>query len=257
MRIADALAGTPLPRADAEVLLAHVLNKDRAWLLAHGTDELSAGEWTTYTELTARRRTHEPVSQILGSVEFYGRRFIVSKDVLTPRPSTEGIVRGALAFLDGERNGKEIVDEGITVMRQSFREMKPTTIVDIGTGSGCIAITLKLERPALTVIASDVSPDAVAVAKKNAKALKADVDVRVGSLLDPIQDLTEPFLLVSNPPYISNNAVLMKDVVDFEPHVALFGGNDGGDIVRKILADAKSHPACVGCVLEGKSEHFA
>lgn len=262
MTIAELLAGTPLPRADAEVLLAHVLGKNRAWLIAHTSEALTPEEWQRYAVLTARRRAHEPVSQIVGSVEFYGRRFAVNRDVLTPRPSTEGVVRGALAFLDGDQNGIESVDEGIAVLRSGSPVVSSVelstrvqtgnvrTIVDIGTGSGCIAITLKLEQPDLRLIATDISANAIAVAKKNAEMLNAQIDFRLGSLLDPINDLTEPFLLVSNPPYISDDAVLMKDVVDYEPHVALFGGKHGGDIVRNILSQARAHPLCCGYVIE-------
>lgn len=256
MHVKEALQGSGLPSADAEVLLSHVLGKNRAWLLAHGDDELSAEHWTAFMKDVERRRRHEPVAYITGEQEFYGRPFTVDRRVLIPRPSTEGIIRRALQFLKDGEDAVDEVDEGIVVVSKKLRmkneKLKILTIVDVGTGSGCIAVTLALELPQMKIIATDISSEALEVARLNAErhGVSDRVTFRQGNGLTPVQDLTEPFLLVSNPPYIPSGNDLMSDVKDFEPHVALFGGEKGNEIPIAILAEAEKHPFCVGYVME-------
>ncbi|NOS66885.1 MAG: peptide chain release factor N(5)-glutamine methyltransferase [Candidatus Peribacteraceae bacterium] len=259
MNIKDALRGSGLPSADAEVLLSRILTKDRSWLISHEHDDLSPEAWTSFTQWVERRRKHEPVAYITGEQEFYGRPFMVDKRVLIPRPSTEGIVTRALQFVQDGLDAVDDVDEGIVVTAKKLKmengKWKISTIVDVGTGSGCIAITLALERPDLKIIATDISSDALDVAKINAKRHNVidHVTFKEGRGLEPVMDLTEPFLLVSNPPYIPSGNAIMKDVRDFEPHVALFGGTSGDDIRHRLEREAAAHPFCVGWIMEGRS----
>lgn len=256
MTIKDALQGSGLPSADAEVLFSRILGHDRAWLIGHGHDELSAQSWSAFMQWVERRRKHEPVAYITGEQEFYGRPFFVDRRVLIPRPATEGVVRRALQFLDDGLDAVDDVDEGIVVTAHHAGRMPAPiqTIVDVGTGSGCIAITLALERPDLKIIATDISSEALEVARMNAErhGLTDRMTFREGSGLDPVRDLTEPFLLVSNPPYIPSGNDIMKDVRDFEPHVALFGGIRGDDIRYLLEQQASDHPFCSGWVMEGR-----
>lgn len=266
MTIEDALRGSGLPAADAEVLLGRILQKDRPWLLSHAKDELATEQWREFTAWVERRRKHEPVAYIIGEQEFYGRMFTVDRRVLIPRPATEGVVRRALQFLEDGEDALEEVDQGIVVVARnvqrgpSARVLTPKAcacVVDVGTGSGCIAITLALERPDLQIIATDISPDALSVARSNAErhGVTRRVEFRQGSGLAPVNDLQKPFLLVSNPPYIPSGNDLMPDVRDFEPHVALFGGAKGQDIVQKLQRDADAHPFCIGWAMEYGTVH--
>ena len=262
MRIRDALTGSLLPSADAEVLLARSLGVDRTWLLAHPDDTLSDDSWRKFSAWIERRRKFEPVAYITGEQEFFGRPFMVDKRVLIPRPSTEGLVETALEFLrTGHDVSVEVDTDIVAVARRTAAGewTPPKTIIDIGTGSGAIVVTLALERPDLEIIATDVSQDALDVAHENAK--RHGVDQRItflqGDGLEPLDalDLHEPFIFVSNPPYIPLNRTLMPDVINFEPHVALFGGEDGSILVRTIIEGATSHPLCRGYVMEfGKEQ---
>ncbi len=259
MKVHAALKGSFLPAADAEVLLCKALKKDRVWLLTHPDYELSDAEWTLFGQFIGRRRRHEPVVYITGEQEFYGRMFDVDPRVLIPRPATEGVVRAALEFLKLPKNNSEEVDSGIVVTSRILKNLnKPKLIVDIGTGSGCIAITLALERPDQRIIATDISADALDVARSNAIKHHADnrVTFREGSGLDPIKDITEPFLLVSNPPYVPSVRTLVPDVQDFEPHVAIFGGEQGANLIREIAQGAKSHQMCTGLIMECEMEQI-
>lgn len=255
MRVSDALhAG--IDRTDAEILLTHLLGKPRTWLLAHDEEPLSSAQEDQWVSWIARRKTGEPVAYIVGSKEFHGRLFSVTPSVLIPRPATETLIEATLEFLKKPGNAEIEADQEIVIVVRLLRNETPRLVADIGTGSGCIAITLALETE-LDVIGTDISAAALEVAKFNATTLKARVDWRHGDALDPLRDLTRPFLLVSNPPYIRDDAELMRDVAHFEPHDALFGGSDGANIVRRITIQAMKHPQCVGLIMECRSEHTA
>ncbi len=255
MRLDEALQTARIDRADGEVLLAALLGQDRAWLMAHGGDALPANreeQWKAYAD---RRRRHEPVALILGQKEFYGRMFTVTPATLVPRPATEELVSLALEVLKGGKPGRtmKMIDTGIVAL--AFVREDPRgaeDVVDIGTGSGCIAVTLACERPDLRVIATDVSATAIAVAKKNAYRHGADdrIEFREGSLLEPVTGLREPFLIVSNPPYIPEDRELPPDVSLYEPEQALYAGKDGLAVLRPLVAAAHKHPACLGIVVE-------
>jgi release factor glutamine methyltransferase len=255
MRISAALTGSALPSADAEVLLSHILGRDRAWLLGHAEDPLTDDDWAKFSRYVERRRHHEPVAYIIGEQEFYGWKFFVDRRVLIPRPATEGIVRHALKFLENPRDASEEVDEGIVVVTKWKMEngkSKISAVVDVGTGSGCIAVTLALERSDLAIIATDSSKDALEVAAINADrhGVSNRITFLQGRGLEPVKNLTEPFLLVSNPPYIPSGNALMPDVAQFEPHEALFGGARGDEIVSALMRQAQEHPQCCGFVME-------
>lgn len=256
MRVSEALSAG-LTRADAEILLASLLRKPRTWVMAHGDETLSAVQEAAWREWVTRRAGGEPVAYILGEKEFFGRPFQVSKDVLVPRPATEHLVQATLAFLKHPQSATIQADDGIAIVVRPLKPLPPTTIVDIGTGSGCIAITLGLETP-LHVIATDISELALRVARDNAAALGADrIEWKIGEALEPIKDLEEPFLLVSNPPYIPDGEELMRDVAEHEPREALFGGTDGADIIRTIVTQATQHPRCMGVILECRNDQVS
>ena len=164
----------------------------------------------------------EPLNYVLGYSYFCGYKLLVSKDVLIPRFETEELVGKILGFYDEYFKGQKI------------------KVADIGTGSGAIAIALKKEEPNMDVVASDISSDAIKVAKENAKLNNAKIEFLEGSMVEPlIAKGIKLDILVSNPPYIKNDEVLENSVKNYEPHVALFGGDDGLKFYRMIFKDAK------------------
>jgi release factor glutamine methyltransferase len=208
-------------RLDAEVLARHALGWDRAALIARGREAEPEGFGDTFDELIARRAAREPVAQIRGTREFWGLDFEVSRDVLTPRPETEMLVEEALAFA---------------------AEHPCRRVVDVGTGSGCVAIAIAHSRPALDVFAIDLSAEALVVARRNAVRHGVDRIVFLqGDLLAPLTERAD--LIVANPPYVPNQVAghMSPEVVSHEPHVALFGGPGGLEIARRLLAQAPAH----------------
>lgn len=256
MTIQDALAQSGLPHAEAEVLLSALLERDRSWLLAHPESRVPQEQLTQWRQWTERRRRGEPTAYITGWQAFYGRRFKTDPRVLIPRPSTEGLVDVALAYLTQPTDRTVELDSQIAGVSRIIRPGSPKIVVDLGTGSGCIAITVALERPDVTVIATDSSGDALDAAWENASLHKVSdrVMFRQGNGFTPIMDLAEPFLLVSNPPYIPAWEQLQTDVQDYEPHSALFSGPDGTDVLREIVEQAVAHPQCVGLAMECRAE---
>ena len=212
-------AALPVPRLTAEVLLCHALRADRSYLYAHSTDELTDLAWIHYGRYLDERLKGKPTQYITQKQEFYGRDFYVNGDVLIPRPETEHLVEAAVEY--ARRN---------TVW----------TIVDVGTGSGAIAISLALEL-GRGLMASDVSVGALAVAQRNAKTHNALVDFFACDLLEAIRPGSID-LLVSNPPYVpgEDSANMQAEVRDWEPHVALFAGDTGFEIYRRLIAQACS-----------------
>ncbi|MBS1724968.1 MAG: peptide chain release factor N(5)-glutamine methyltransferase [Armatimonadetes bacterium] len=206
-----AKAGVLEPRLDAQLLAAAVTTQSRSWVLAHPEAEIP----DTVEALLARREQREPLALILGYREFYGRRFFVEPGTLVPRQETETIVDVALEGMGGK-------------------------VLDIGTGTGCLALTIKLERPNWMVAACDVSPVAVRLARKNADALGALVHVTRSNLYEAFGDVKFG-LIVSNPPYIAEGASLPPEVADFEPALALYAGHDGLDVYRRLALESMGH----------------
>lgn len=216
--------GIESARLDAELLLGHALQESRLQLYMDLDRPLSDHERDRFRPLLARRGRHEPVAYILGEKEFYGLAMTVTPAVLVPRPDTEALVDRALERLAKDESG---------------------VVVDLCTGSGCVAIALAHERPSLRVVATDVSEEALLVAAENAKRhdVEARVELRRGDALDPVRDVEGAKLIVGNPPYIkrADEPSLMPDVKDHEPALALFGEDDDGlGVHRRIVAGARA-----------------
>lgn len=205
-------------RSDAELLMRHVLGKDRAWLITHRDSEAESDLWQAYFALLRRRLRGEPVQYITAECEFYGLPFRVTPAVLIPRPETE-----------------HLVDRAIELARES----QSARIVDVGTGSGAIAIAIAHATHSQLVTATDVSKDALGVARENASRNGLDVRFLQGDLLHPVAGETFD-LVVSNPPYVprTDRESLAVEVREFEPELALFAGEDGLDVYRRLIPAA-------------------
>ncbi len=216
----QAAAAMGLERLDAQLLLLHAMGRGsagRAWLVAHDTDDVPPPLWQLYMSLCTRRIAGEPVAYLTGSREFHGLSLQVDRRVLVPRPDTETLVEWALAALDGT----------------------PTPqVLDLGTGSGAIALAIKHARPDATVTAVDASPSALEVAAANASRLGLDVRFTQGSWLQGVSGHYHAIL--SNPPYISENDPHLAGLAH-EPLEALASGPDGLDDIRLIVTQAPAH----------------
>ncbi len=213
-------AGVPEARREAGSLLAFVLDRDRTFILSHAEDPISDEQVTLYSEFVNSRAQGEPAQYITGRQEFYGLEFEVTPDVLIPRPETELLIETALKLIDG----------GSSV-----------SLCDVGTGSGCIAITLLKNLPLAEAVALEISPAALAIATRNAS--RHGVTGRIELVLSDCfaaLDSQSFDLIVSNPPYVAEGAVatLQREVRDFEPRVALTAGADGLDVIRRLVGDA-------------------
>jgi len=210
-------AGISEPRLTAEVLLSYALKRERTWLFAHPEEDLEGIAGVRYNRSLQDRVRGKPCQYIIGRQEFYGRDFLLTQDVFIPRPETEYVVEQALKL-----------------------SPRPAAILDVGCGSGNIAVTLSLEAGATArVFATDISAAALAVARTNAKRLGARVAFLACDLASAIADRSLD-LLVSNPPYIptTEEPGLPREVREFEPRIALFAGPEGLDVYRKLVAEA-------------------
>ena len=229
MNIAEALRQATvrgLARLDAQLLLLHALGRDpneRAWLLAHDTDALGTAAHMRFDAACARRLQGEPVAYILGHKEFFGLQLKVDARVLVPRPDTETLVNWALEHLPAQG-----------------------TALDLGTGSGAIALALQQARPDASVTAVDRSADALAVAQSNAQGLGLPVRFVQGDWLQGVAGRFD--LIVSNPPYIAANDPHLSDLLH-EPQQALVAGTDGLDDLRTIVSTAGAHLHAGGWLL--------
>lgn len=225
-------ANIPSARLDAEILLCYMLGVDRAWLVAHADDSLHAtalhhkgsprrGSLIEHgDELLLKRLQREPIAYITGHKEFYGREFLVTPDVLIPRPESESLIELA----------KKLVVSG--------------RVIDVGTGSGCLGITLKLENPQLDVTLSDISPAALAVAKKNATILKVKVKIVESDLLSTFLPSTSSLLpsttyhlpptILANLPYVDKTWQTSPET-SFEPAEALYAKDQGLELIKKCI----------------------
>lgn len=245
--------GIESPRLDAEVLLAHVLEKQRIYLYVHFDEPLQPGELAAYREMVKQRVLRVPVAQILGEKEFMGLTFKVTADTLVPRPDTEILVQAAverLKAMKGEAKAPEdeALADGEEASSAADRDeaaadvsQEPLRIADIGTGSGAICLSV-LHYLADTVADTvDISPAARAVAEENAASLGLQdrVTFHTGDLLQPLVGMTFAAIL-SNPPYIpeADIANLAPEVRLKEPHTALSGGQDGLDFYRRLAKEA-------------------
>ena len=227
-----------LDRLDADLLLLHALdaalprqNLRRSWLLAHDKDLLTPAVHSHFQQLTQRRRAGEPLAYIVGRKEFFGLDLKVDPRVLVPRPDTEALVEWALACLDD------------LLARQPGEVL---CLLDLGTGSGAIALAIKQGRPQVAVDAVDASADALTLARSNASALGLDLQWLQGSWFEPVRQRYH--VIVSNPPYIQDDDPHLKALA-YEPIQALTSGPDGLHDIRQIIAGATGHLAPGGWLL--------
>lgn len=221
-----------IDRSEAELLLTCVLNVSRASIKAFPERELTIEQQNKFQELLNRRIGGEPIAYMLGHKEFWSKDFIVSPDVLIPRPDTELLVEMALELITSRQNKR---------------------ILDLGTGSGVIALSIAAERPKVTVVATDISAEALQIAKLNAKHLHiTNVEFALGAWFDALaNDVEQKFdIIVSNPPYVANfDPHLAQGDLRFEPNKALVSGNQGMDDLRLIIAQAPNYLVLGGQLL--------
>lgn len=220
--LADATArltgvGVATARLDCLVLLEDVTGKERSWLLAHPEDELESYQIKELKSMLRRRVAHEPLAYIRGKSEFYGREFVVNSHTLEPRPETETMIELLLNLVES-------------------RKLKVESLVDVGTGSGCIAITTALELPGTKVYATDIDEECLKTARQNAQSLGADVTFLQGNLLRPIPTsfLQRPSSILANLPYVPETHQINQAALH-EPRRAIFGGKDGLDYYRMLF----------------------
>ena len=227
-------AGSLTASLDAQVILAHALGVERTWLFAHYDYELTADQAESYTDLIARRTASEPVAYLVNNREFYGLDFYVDRRVLIPRPETELLVDTVFEYIDDYH-------------ADSATSTTPIEIVDVGTGSGAIALAVAHEAANVSIHAIDISADALDVARLNAERLGLQECVQFyhGDLLTPLAGTTHApvHVIVANLPYIRHDdyRALDSDVHDYEPRLALDAGPDGLESIRRLLAQASEY----------------
>jgi release factor glutamine methyltransferase len=219
-RYDDALRTAGLPRLEARALLEHACGRPREWLVAHGDEPMTADAAERYRELCVRRAAGEPLAYLVGWREFFGQRFAVSPSVLIPRPETEALVEAAIA-----------------------RVPVGGTAIDLGTGSGCIAVSLARARPDLRVTATDASADALALAAENARVLAGGrVRLRLGDWWQAVEPGERFDVALANPPYIAaDDPHLLEGDLRHEPRAALTDGGDGLAAYRTLARGAPAH----------------
>jgi release factor glutamine methyltransferase len=222
-------AGITDARRDAETLLAHGIRKDRAYLYAHPQDAFDDEQRLLFEQVIERRAQREPLQYIIGKQEFWGLEFTVTPDVLIPRPETELVVERALKFAGAE-------------------EARQMTVLDLCTGSGCIAISLATELPHARFFAIDKSESALAIARENADkhGLAQRIRFLAGDLFQPVEQFDirgRVDLIVSNPPYVRADELplLQPEVRDYEPAMALVSGPAGTELHQRIIRDAPEY----------------
>ncbi|MBR2812979.1 MAG: peptide chain release factor N(5)-glutamine methyltransferase [Solobacterium sp.] len=210
-----------IPAETVMAYLVEISQKERYDLYAHYDEEMPADLAASFAAGMERILSGEPMGHVLGYSWFYGYQMIVNGDVLIPRYETEELCANTLAYID-----------------EIFAGREPLTLADVGTGSGAIAVTLKKEEPRLQVYATDISEAALETARQNAANNEAEICFLAGDMLKPLIDKGIKLdILVCNPPYIPADEVLETSVKDYEPHVALFGGNDGLYFYRRVFED--------------------
>lgn len=219
MTVAQALKSAQFE--DAPLILAHVLGKNRGWLLAHDDASVDGDAFRQFEILSERRLAGEPLAYIFGSAGFFGREFVVNRHVLVPRPETEHLIDDVLA---------------------SVKDLDAPRMLDVGTGSGAIAVTLAAERPDAIVDAVDISSEALEIAQTNAKRIGVEARTHFyhGDLIEPVRS-KQYNAIVANLPYVpSGDIALPPDPVSFEPRLALDGGDDGLDHYRRLLGGVQT-----------------
>lgn len=251
-------AGIACAEAEAAQLACHVLSCSKSWLYSHKGDEVEDKVLLASAALINERCKGRPLQYIIGTANFYGIDLAVDERVLIPRPETEVLVETALKELSSFRPDAAC-SEGIAAARQALGVLPEPLVLDLCTGSGAIAAAVAANLPKARVIATDLSPKAFMLARANLRPYK-NVQVLRGDLFDALSGLkdsssqSEHLLfdaILTNPPYIPADAIagLAKEVRDFEPHMALDGGQDGLDIVKRIIEQAPKHLKSGGLLL--------
>lgn len=220
----------PTARLDSIILLEDLTGNERSWLLAHPEFELTDSDRKILLAQIERRAQHEPLAYIRGKSEFYGREFLVTPHTLQPRPETETMITVLNNLLQHKTT---FAEDG------PLQRVKDVVIVDVGTGSGCIAITAKLEMTLAQVYATEINEAALKIARKNIKKLQADITLLHGNLLEPftkLRDTSSTFttVILANLPYVPN-AHAINQAAMHEPRIAIFGGSDGLDLYRELF----------------------
>lgn len=221
------IAGIASARLDVLIILEDGLGKDRSWLLANQNEEISAAKFKQLGKTLGLRIGHRPLAYIRGFTEFYGHRFFVNESVLQPRPESETMIELLLDLVESRKS-----------------KVENWVVADIGTGSGALAITAKLELPNAEVVGVDIDPECLVVARKNAKQLKTKIKFFRGDLLSPIPYPLFPNVILANLPYVPRN-VRINQSAAMEPKLAIDGGSDGLDVYRRFfdqLNTLKSKP---------------
>ncbi len=216
-------AGIETARLDSLVLLCDIIDKDKSWVLAHPEHVLQRSEIKILSTIVAQRAKHTPIAYVRGKTEFYGREFIINENVIVPRPESEAILELLKKIISGN---------------------EATTIIDIGTGSGALAISAKLEFPAANVIASDIDSGCLDLARRNADKLRVEIEFVIGDLLQPFQNSKfsiQTYILMCNLPYVPT-AYPVNEAAMHEPKLALFSGTDGLDHYRRLFAQLLELP---------------
>ena len=217
MTIADLVKQSNISKNEAVLLISHLIKKPKEFIIAHDDKLLKRSQYRKIEKLFLKRHRGVPLAQLTGQKEFYSRSFKVNNKVLIPRPETETIIEEV----------KKLTN-------------KHTKIIDVGTGSGCIAITLKLEQPHLDVTASDINNKALAVAKKNATLLKTSIKFSKSDLLNKIPKYTTYDIIIANLPYVSKDWQTGPEI-KFEPDSALFSKDNGLDTTKRLIRQANKH----------------
>lgn len=226
-------AGIASARLDAVMIIGHVLNQSREWLLAHDDALVSSEDGQRVEELALRRAKREPLAYIMGYKEFYGRRFMVTSDVLIPRPESEVMI-DVLSDVIARGNAQTIDDAAkCNYGSCTYR------LIDIGTGSGCLGITAKLEHPELDVTLSDISDKALEVARKNAEQLDADVGLVRSNLMDNVSGKFD--IILANLPYVNPNWDYLSPELKYEPDLALYASDDDLALIYKLINQVPAH----------------
>lgn len=225
---ADTLADAMIPsaRLDAELILAHTLNKPRTWLHAHGDEEIDEREFDLLESRVAQRLERIPIAYIIGTKEFYGRNFTVNPDVLIPRPESEDLITLLLGWLSENTTAKRLVD--------------------VGCGSGCLGITAKLENPQLDVTLCDIDEHALTIAEENAAALHADVNTLRSNLL-----IDYPFradVILANLPYVGRSWDVSLETAH-EPDLALYADDDGLEFIYELIEQSSNKLTSRGALI--------
>lgn len=219
--------GHASPRLDAELLLAHVLGIDRVQLYVQFDRPLDGAELDAYRALVKRRAQHEPVAYLIGTRGFWTLDLATDARALVPRPDTEVLVEEALKRVPAEA---------------------PCSVLDLGTGTGAVALAIRSERPNATVTATDIDPQTLQLAAENAAQLGLEVELVESDLFRALGGRAFD-VIVSNPPYVADGAELGAGVREFEPAKALFAGADGLDVLRVLVPQAREHLAPGGALL--------